>query len=57
MTEGRPIRDLWWNDGDLNIVYDDDGSHVVYEKAIITSHEMTLPETESIKVEPVDGAA
>jgi hypothetical protein len=32
----RTVRELWWEDNDLHIVYDDDGKEVIFKGAYVT---------------------
>jgi hypothetical protein len=41
MSKSIPVRELWWEDGDLHAIHQD-GRHFVYEKAVVVSHQMDV---------------
>jgi hypothetical protein len=41
MTDSRKVRECWWEGTDFHIIYDDDGSYVVYQDAYFSGEQLT----------------
>lgn len=45
----RTVKELWWENNDLNIV-DDDGVHMVYKDAYLSQYNMEMEPNDTMKV-------